>query len=328
MWVKLYRYKSKKRSLPIKKTSNRSWNGICRSCFRNWKTIDGSAGTTGESGFKAEVGRYHLYITHNCPWAYRTAVFRRLKKLENIISISIGGSSFKEEGWTFNDEPGAIIDKINNIYHLHELYTKADPSYSGRVTVPVLWDIETQTIVNNESSEIIRMFNNAFDDFTTDTLDFYPSDLRDEIDAINELVYSNVNNGVYRTGFAVTQEAYEEAFDKLFITLDKLDDRLGQHRYLVGDRLTEADRRLFSTLIRFDLVYFGHFKCNKKHIYEYSNLWNFTLEIYQYPGIAEITNFEHIKRGYYHLMPNINPNGIVAKGGNINFEQNHDRDRL
>ena len=171
------------------------------SSFRNWITKDGSAGPTGGSGFKADAGRYHLYITHNCPWAYRTAVFRRLKKLENIISISIGGSSFKEEGWTFNDEPGAIIDKINNIYHLHELYTKADPSYSGRVTVPVLWDIETQTIVNNESSEIIRMFNNAFDDFTTDTLDFYPSDLRDEIDAINELVYSNVNNGVYRTGF-------------------------------------------------------------------------------------------------------------------------------
>ncbi len=298
------------------------------SSFRSWVTDDGSGGPTGEAGFKAEADRYHLYITHNCPWAYRTAIFRKLKKLEDIISISIGGSSYKDEGWTFNDEPGAITDKVNNIFHLHELYSLADPSYTGRVTVPTLWDIKNQVIVNNESSEIIRMFNSAFDGLTEDTPDFYPSDLKDEIDTVNELIYSTVNNGVYRTGFAVTQEAYEEAFDKLFQTLGLLEERLDQQRYLVGDRLTEADWRLFSTLLRFDIVYFGHFKCNKKHIYEYPNLWNFTLELYQYPGIAEITDFEHIKRGYYHLMPNVNPNGIVAKGPNINFDQKHNRDRF
>ena len=298
------------------------------SSFRSWVTDDGTKGPTGEAGFKAETDRYHLYITHNCPWAYRTAIFRKLKKLEDIISISIGGSSYKDEGWTFNDEPGAVTDKVNNIFHLHELYSQADPSYTGRVTVPTLWDIKKQTIVNNESSEIIRMFNSAFDGLTEDTSDFYPSDLRNEIDTVNELIYSTVNNGVYRTGFAVTQKAYEEAFDKLFQTLDLLEERLGQQKYLVGDRLTEADWRLFSTLLRFDIVYFGHFKCNKKHIYEYPNLWNFTLELYQYPGIAEITDFEHIKRGYYHLMPNVNPNGIVAKGPNINFDQKHNRDRF
>jgi putative glutathione S-transferase len=296
--------------------------------FRNWVTSDGSVGPSGKSGFKAEAGRYHLYVTHNCPWAYRSMVFRELKGLQDIISVSIGGSSYKDEGWTFNDEPGAAPDTVNNIYHLHELYTKADPSYTGRITVPTLWDIKKQTIVNNESSEIIRMFNTAFNHITRNELDFYPNDLRMEIDEVNELVYSNVNNGVYRTGFASTQEAYEEAFGKLFSTLDLLEEKLDKNRYLTGSRLTEADWRLFSTLLRFDIVYFGHFKCNKKHIYEYPNLWNFTLDLYQYPGISSITNFEQIKRGYYHLMPKVNPSGIVAKGPLINFNQPHDRERF
>jgi putative glutathione S-transferase len=298
------------------------------SSFRNWVTQNGDAGPSGKSGFKAENGRYHLYITHNCPWAYRATVFRKLKGLQDIISISIGGSSYKDEGWTFNEEPGALPDNVNNIYYLHELYTKADPSYTGRVTVPTLWDIKTQTIVNNESSEIIRMFNSAFDELTGNDLDFYPDKLRSEIDEINSLVYSNVNNGVYRTGFAATQEAYEEAYEKLFSTLDLLEERLSSSRYLIENQLTEADWRLFSTLLRFDIVYFGHFKCNKKHIYEYPNLWNFTLDLYQHPGISKITNFEQIKRGYYYLMPNLNPSGIVAKGPELDFNQPHDRDRF
>lgn len=298
------------------------------SSFRNWITSDGGPGPTGELGFAAEVGRYHLYITHNCPWAYRTAMFRRVKGLEDIISISIGGASFKDQGWTFNEEPGALPDAVNNIYYLHELYTKADSKYTGRVTVPVLWDKKSETIVNNESSEIIRMFNSAFDKITHNKLDFYPESLRNQIDEINAIVYKNINNGVYRAGFATTQNAYEEAYNNLFMTLDKLEDRLGERRYLTGEKLTEADWRLFSTLIRFDVVYYTHFKCNKRHIFDYPNLWNFTLELYQYPGISSLTNFDHIKRGYYGLMPKINPSEIVAKGPDIDFNQPHDRGKF
>ena len=298
------------------------------SSFRNWITSDGGPGPTGELGFAAEAGRYHLYITHNCPWAYRTAMFRRVKGLEDIISISIGGASFKDQGWTFNEEPGALPDAVNNIYYLHELYTKADPKYTGRVTVPVLWDKKSETIVNNESSEIIRMFNSAFDKITHNKLDFYPESLRNQIDEINAIVYKNINNGVYRAGFATTQNAYEEAYNNLFMTLDKLEDRLGERRYLTGEKLTEADWRLFSTLIRFDVVYYTHFKCNKRHIFDYPNLWNFTLELYQYPGISSLTNFDHIKRGYYGLMPKINPSEIVAKGPDIDFNQPHDRGKF
>ena len=298
------------------------------SSFRNWITSDGGPGPTGELGFAAEAGRYHLYITHNCPWAYRTAMFRRVKGLEDIISISIGGASFKDQGWTFNEEPGALPDAVNNIYYLHELYTKADPKYTGRVTVPVLWDKKSETIVNNESSEIIRMFNSAFDKITHNKLDFYPESLRNQIDEINAIVYKNINNGVYRAGFATTQNAYEEAYNNLFMILDKLEDRLGERRYLTGEKLTEADWRLFSTLIRFDVVYYTHFKCNKRHIFDYPNLWNFTLELYQYPGISSLTNFEHIKRGYYGLMPKINPSEIVAKGPDIDFNQPHDRGKF
>ncbi|HJO88011.1 MAG TPA: glutathione S-transferase family protein, partial [Rhodospirillales bacterium] len=298
------------------------------SIFRHWITPDGSAGPDGQKGFKAEPDRYHLYVTHNCPWAYRSVVFRKLKGLEGIISIAVGGSTYKDEGWTFNDEPGAIPDSVNNIHHLHELYTKAEPAYTGRVTVPTLWDKKEQTIVSNESSEIIRMFNSSFDGLTNNNNDYYPVELSSDIDVINETVYANVNNGVYRTGFAATQEAYEEAFDNLFNTLDDLEERLAQQRYLVGDRLTEADWRLFSTLLRFDIVYYGHFKCNKKHIYEYPNLWNFTLELYQHPGVAEVTNFDHIKRGYYHLRPQLNPLGTVAKGPALDFNHPHDREKI
>ncbi|MEE2760740.1 MAG: glutathione S-transferase family protein [Pseudomonadota bacterium] len=300
------------------------------SIFRSWITPDGSAGPSGDAGFAAERGRYHLYVTHNCPWAYRTMMFRKLKGLEDLISVAVGGSTDKKEGWTFTDEPGAIPDKVNGIFRLHEVYTKANPHYTGRVTVPTLWDKKNQTIVNNESAEIIRMFNSAFErvGVNAETPDYYPQALRDEIDAINEMVYTNVNNGVYRCGFATSQEAYEEAFDNLFGALDELEARLSIQRYLVGGQLTEADWRLFSTLLRFDLVYYGNFKCNKKHIYEYPSLWNYTLELYQHPGIGEVTNLEHIKRGYYGLMPRTNPSGVVPKGPNIDFTQPHDRDRL
>jgi len=298
------------------------------SIFRNWITPDGAPGPTGKGGFKAEAGRYHLYVTHNCPWAYRTTVFRKLKGLESVISTAIAGSDRKDEGWTFTPEPGTVADEVLHVFRLHEVYTRVNPTYTGSVTVPCLWDKQTSSIVNNESSEIIRMFNSAFRDVVPETQDFYPEPLRAEIDKINETVYANVNNGVYRCGFATTQEAYEEAYDKLFATLDMLDERLGRQRYLVGDRLTEADWRLFSTLIRFDPVYYLNFKCNKKHIYEYNNLWNFTLELYQYPGVAEVTNLYHIKRGYFHLMAHINPSGIVPKGPDLDFSQPHNRDRF
>ncbi len=300
------------------------------SIYRNWITPDGAAGPSGDAGFQAEPGRYHLYVTHNCPWAYRTTMFRKLKGLEDVISIAVGGSTDKDEGWTFTDEPGAVPDEVNGVFRLHEVYTKANPNYTGRVTVPTLWDKKNQTIVNNESSEIIRMFNSAFEraGANAETADFYPEELRGEIDAINEVVYANVNNGVYRCGFATSQDAYEDAFDRLFATLDELEARLAKQRYLVGGDLTEADWRLFSTLLRFDIVYYGNFKCNKKHVYEYPNLWNYVLELYQHPGIAEVTNLDHIKRGYYGLMPRTNPSGVVPKGPDIDFTQSHDRDRF
>ena len=300
------------------------------SIYRNWITPDGAAGPSGDAGFQAEPGRYHLYVTHNCPWAYRTTMFRKLKGLEDVISIAVGGSTDKDEGWTFTDEPGAVPDEVNGVFRLHEVYTKANPNYTGRVTGPTLWDKKNQTIVNNESSEIIRMFNSAFEraGANAETADFYPEELGGEIDAINEVVYANVNNGVYRCGFATSQDAYEDAFDRLFATLDELEARLAKQRYLVGGDLTEADWRLFSTLLRFDIVYYGNFKCNKKHVYEYPNLWNYALELYQHPGIAEVTNLDHIKRGYYGLMPRTNPSGVVPKGPAIDVTQSHDRDRF
>ena len=298
------------------------------SIFRNWVTSDGSAGPSGHDGFKAEPNRYHLYVSHNCPWAYRTMVLRKLKGLEKFVSVAISASSVKDEGWTYIKEPGCVPDAVNNITYLHEVYTKAEPQYTGRVTVPTLWDRERETIVSNESSEIIRMFNSAFNEIGATSQNYYPDDLRNEIDNINDVIYKNVNNGVYRCGFASTQTAYEEAFDNLFNTLEELEKRLNSDRYLVGGTLTEADWRLFSTLLRFDIVYYGLFKCNKRHIYEYPNLWNFTLELYQYPGISEVTDLDHIKRGYYANMQRLDVKGFVPKGPNLNFSAQHDRDRL
>ena len=294
-----------------------------RSQFRDWITADGS------SGFKAEPGRYHLYVSHSCPWAYRTRVFRMLKGLEDIISVSIAPYSSEENGWTFTESEACIPDTVNGKTYLHEIYTLADPSYTGRPTVPTLWDKKTGTIVNNESAEIIRMFNSAFSEVVPETVDYYPAELRDDIDAINEVVYENVNNGVYRTGFATTQEAYEDCVQRLFSTLDELETRLDNCRYLCGNRITEADWRLFATLIRFDQVYYVLFKCCRKHIYEYPNLWNYTLELYQYPGIAELTRLDLIRSGYFQTMAALNPNGIVpVTTGALDYAKPHDRERL
>ncbi len=291
------------------------------SAFRDAVTADGA------SGFPAEPGRYHLYVALACPWAHRTLIFRRLKGLEKVVSVSVVMPDLGPEGWCFGEAPGATPDEVNGARCLHEIYTRAAPRYSGRVTVPVLWDRRTGTIVNNESSEIIRMFNSAFDGITGNRLDFYPAELRQEIDAINETVYETVNNGVYRCGFATTQEAYEEAFDALFDTLDALEERLDGNRYLLGERLTEADWRLFPTLVRFDVAYYGNFKCNRRALRDYPNLWAYTRELYQMPGIAETVNFDHIKRTY-HGIRQVNPTGIVPRGPEIDFDAPHDRARL
>ena len=291
-------------------------------------TKDGSAGPSGEGGFKAEPGRYHLYVSYACPWAHRTLIFRALKKLEDVISVSVVDYLMLEEGWTFYGTTGSTGDALYGSKRLHEIYTRADPHYSGRVTVPVLWDKQRETIVSNESAEIIRMLNSAFDEFGDATLDFYPEQLRGEIDALNDLIYPNINNGVYRAGFATTQDAYEEAFGQLFNTLDKLEDKLSTQRYLTGSNLTEADWRLFTTLLRFDPVYVGHFKCNLRRIADYPNLWNYTRELYQVPGVASTVDMEHIKGHYYRSHKTINPTGIVPFGPDIDFSAPHDRDRL
>lgn len=293
--------------------------------FRNWITADGSAGPTGKGGFRAEPGRYHLYVSYACPWAHRTLIFRALKKLEDVISVSVVDHYMGAEGWTFNAIDGATPDHLFGAKRLYEIYTRADPAYSGRVTVPVLWDKQTNTIVSNESSEIIRMFNSAFNAFGDASLDFYPEALRGDIDAMNALVYPNINNGVYRAGFATTQEAYEEAFKQLFETLDTVEEKLSVNRYLVGDTQTEADWRLFTTLLRFDPVYVGHFKCNRQRIADYPNLSNYTRELYQVPGVAETVNMLHIKAHYYGSHTTINPTGIVPLGPEIDFTQPHNR---
>ncbi|MEE8189067.1 MAG: glutathione S-transferase family protein [Kiloniellales bacterium] len=298
-----------------------------RTAFRNWVTPDGAPGPSGEGGFKAEPGRYHLYVSLACPWAHRTLIFRRLKRLEEIISLSVVHWHMGEQGWEFRDGPGCIPDDVNGARALHEVYTKAKPDYTGRVTVPLLWDKERRTIVNNESSEIIRMFNSAFDAWGDATLDFCPEELRAEIDAINERVYDTINNGVYKAGFSTRQEAYEEAVDALFDMLDELEDRLLRQRYLTGDRITEADWRLFTTLLRFDPVYLGHFKCNKRRLIDYPNLWGFTRELYQVPGVAETVNLHHIKQHYYGSHKTVNPSGIVPKGPEIDFTEPHGRER-
>ncbi len=286
--------------------------------FRNWITADGGG------GFKAEAGRYHLYLSWACPWAHRTLIFRKLKKLEGAISVSFVEPLMMDRGWTF----GSGGDPLFGSECLYEIYLKAKPGFSGRVTVPVLWDKQQQTIVNNESSEIIRMLNSAFDAFGDSSLDFYPLALRKDIDAINEDVYERVNNGVYRAGFATTQEAYEEAFDGLFAALDSLEDRLSRQRYLVGNQITEADWRLFTTLVRFDCVYVGHFKCNLRRIVDCPNLWGYLRELYQVPGVAETVNMEQIKTHYYASHKMVNPTGVVSKGPDIDFTTTHGREAL
>jgi putative glutathione S-transferase len=293
--------------------------------FRNWVTRDGSPGPDGKGGFKAEPGRYHLYVSLACPWAHRTLIFRRLKGLESMISVSVVNWLMKEEGWTFEPGPGVVPDPINDAKRMYEVYLAADPKYSGRVTVPVLWDRERGTVVSNESADIIRMFNSAFDDVGATPGDFYPEALRAEIDRVNERVYENVNNGVYKAGFATKQSAYEEAVVPLFETLDWLEARLATSRYLCGDTLTEADWRLFTTLLRFDPVYVGHFKCNLRRIADYPNLSGFLRELYQIEGVAGTVDFDHIKGHYYQSHDMINPTGVVPKGPLQNLNAPHDR---
>ena len=290
------------------------------SIFRNWVTADGT------SGFPAEAGRYHLYVSYACPWAHRTLILRSLKGLEKVVSVDSVHWHMAENGWEFDD---AYPDRVNGARCLYQNYLKAKPDYTGRVTVPTLWDKQRNTIVSNESADIVRMFNSAFNAVATrPELDFYPPEPRAEIDAVNERVYHTVNNGVYKAGFATTQKAYDEAVDALFESLDWLEDRLAQQRYLAGDRLTEADIRLFTTLLRFDPVYVGHFKCNRYRIADYPNLWNFTREIYQLPGVRETVRMDHIKNHYYVSHTKVNPSGVVPKGPVIDFEAPHDRARL
>ena len=291
------------------------------SSFRNHVTADGS------SGFKAEPGRYHLFLAPNCPWAHRTQIYRRLKCLDDVISVTLADQP-RERSWAYSKGIGRDLEPVDGVFELHQAYISADSNYTGRVTVPTLWDKKTWTIVNNESSEIIRMLNTEFDEWGDASLDLYPKDLREDIDAINERIYTTVNNGVYRCGFAKSQEAYEEAFHNLFESLDYLDNLLDEHRYLCGERITEADWRLYPTLARFDAAYYGNFKCNKMHIYEYPNLSNYLRELYQWPGIAEITDIPAIKEGYYRAG-SVNPTGIVPLGpGNLHLDDPHDRDRL
>ena len=293
--------------------------------FRNWVTADGAAGPSGKGGFKAEPGRYHLYVSLACPWAHRTLIVRALKGLEKMISVSVVHWYMAENGWTFDVGDGVVPDTVNGAQFLHQVYTKAKPDYSGRVTVPVLWDKHTKTIVSNESPEIIRMFNAAFDEVGAVQGDYYPEHLRSEIDALNDRIYSTVNNGVYRCGFATTQAAYEEAITPLFDTLDWLEDILSRKRYLTGGQITEADWRLFTTLIRFDPVYVGHFKCNIRRIADYPNLSNYLRDLYQQPGIARTVNMEHIKRHYYESHTSINPSRVVPLGPDIDFSIPHNR---
>src|SRR5580704_3671358 len=296
--------------------------------FRNFVTPDGSPGPTGEDGFAAERGRYHLYISLACPWAHRTLIVRDLKHLDDVISVSIAAPLYGKTGWEFSAERGGTGDNVNGKATLAEIYLLADQHYTGRVSVPVLWDKKRRTIVNNESSEIIRMLNSAFDAFTDVHTDYYPAELRGEIDAVNELVYPNINNGVYRAGFATSQQAYEEAACGVFAAFDKIEERLVRQRYLAGRQLTEADWRLFTTLVRFDTVYYSHFKCNLRRVADYPNLWNYTRDLYQVPGIAETVSIDHIKRHYYGSQRQVNPTGIVPIGPTIDFAAPHDRNRF
>ena len=295
------------------------------SAFRNWVTVDGSPGPTGTGGFVAERGRYHLYVSLACPWALRTLIMRRLKGLDDIVSLSVVHWRMRERGWTFSPGPCVTGDPVNGAQALYEVYLAADRRYTGRVTVPVLWDKERHTIVSNESAEILRMFNSAFDEAGAVPDDYYPEQLRVDIDALNDRIYRDVNNGVYRAGFATTQEAYDEAVRSLFETLDWLEARLSRSRYLLGDQLNEADIRLFTTLVRFDAVYHGHFKCNIRRIVDYPALCRFTRDVYNLKGVAETVNMHHIRHHYYESHRTINPSGIVPAGPALDFSISADQ---
>jgi putative glutathione S-transferase len=296
--------------------------------LRNWVTASGDPGPTGIGGFKAESGRYHLYVSLACPWAHRTLIFRKLKGLESHISVSVVSPDMLSKGWTFDKTTGASGDELFGFDFMHQVYTQNQSDYTGRVTVPVLWDKQQNCIVSNESSEIIRMFNSAFNHITGNDLDFYPETQQQTIDEVNEFVYHNINNGVYKTGFATTQDAYEEAYTALFSALDKLEDTLSKQRYLTGDTITEADWRLFTTLIRFDPVYFGHFKCNKQQIEQYDNISQYVRDLYQIEGVAETVDFYHIKRHYYFSHTMINPTQVVPLGPDIDYNRPHNRELL
>jgi glutathionyl-hydroquinone reductase len=296
--------------------------------FRNWVTPDGRPGPSGEGGFPAAPDRYHLYVSLACPFAHRTVIFRKLKKLEDVISLSVVEPVMGDQGWEFGNGVDTVSDMVNGKSRLGEIYLLADPRYTGRVSVPVLWDKQRRTIVSNESPEIIRMLNSAFAAFTDDRTDYYPQALRDEINPINARVFRDVNTGVYRAGFATTQDAYEDGFREVFAALDWLEERLSRQRYLVGKRLTEADWRLFTTIVRFDAVYYSHFKCNLRRIVDYGNLSNYLRDLFQVPGVAETVNMNHIKRHYYMSMPTINPTRIVPLGPALDFTVEHDRGRF
>ena len=297
------------------------------SAFRHWVTADGSAGPRGEAGFKAEPGRYHLYVSLACPWAHRTLILRSIKQLQSVLGVTVVAPLMLENGWEFDDQARAA-SPVDGLDYLYQLYLKADPEYSGRVTVPVLWDKKRATIVSNESAEIIRMLNQAFNAYTTAQSDYYPQPLVAEIDNVNERVYADINNGVYRAGFATTQQAYEDAFNDLFTSLDWVEERLSDSRYLVGCQLTEADWRLFTTLVRFDAVYFSHFKCNLRRIEDYPNLSNYLRDLYQYPAVADTVDFQHIKSHYYGSHKTINPTGIIPHGPLLDYRRTHDRERF
>ena len=295
------------------------------SLFRNWITADGSPGPSGEGGFAAEAGRYHLYVSLACPWAHRTLIFRTLKGLEDMISVSVVEPLMLENGWEFSEQ---FPDHLYGMDYLHQLYTRVDPTVTTRVTVPVLWDKQRETIVSNESAEIIRMLNSAFDGLTGNTADYYPAVLREDIDALNEWIYPTINNGVYRAGFATSQGAYERAYHELFDALDKIDERLASQRYLTGASITEADWRLFTTLLRFDAVYFGHFKTNRQRIEDYANIAGYVRDLYQQPGVAATVDLPYIKQHYYGSHKTINPTGVIPLRQEIAFSRAHDRDRF
>lgn len=296
--------------------------------FRNWVTADGAPGITGEGGFQAEAGRYHLYVSLACPWAHRTLIMRALKGLGELVSVSVVSPIMLADGWTYDRSTGSSGDSLGERQYHHQVYTDADSDYTGRVTVPVLWDRQRNTIVNNESSEIIRMFNSAFNHFTGNGDDFYPEALRAEIDAWNERIYPAINNGVYRAGFATSQAAYEEAYGELFAELDHLDAHLAKNRYLLGEQLSEADIRLFTTLLRFDAVYHGHFKCNRQRLEDFRHLPGYVRDIYQLPGVADTVDFHHIKTHYYASHRTINPTGVVPLGPDIDYSTPHGRGAL